>query len=52
MLLDEINEKDVCSLKKDEGRCNNLTEKWYFDQSSRSCFKFTYKGKIEYLKFF
>ena len=40
-----INQIDVCSLRKDEGKyCGNLTEKWYFDQNIKACLKFAYNG--------
>ncbi|KAJ8288244.1 hypothetical protein COCON_G00009030 [Conger conger] len=36
--------KVLCSLRQDEGSCQNYTLKWYFDMEQKECSRFWYGG--------
>lgn len=43
-LNERIDLENMCLLPPDAGLCNNMTTRWYYDVSERTCRRFNYGG--------
>ncbi len=43
-ILDSVGSQSSCSLPKDPGNCNNKTERWFYDESTRKCEPLIFNG--------
>uniref|UniRef100_A0A8C5W9W9 BPTI/Kunitz inhibitor domain-containing protein n=1 Tax=Leptobrachium leishanense TaxID=445787 RepID=A0A8C5W9W9_9ANUR len=39
-----ISTSDICTLKQQEGDCQNYSLKWWYDSNTKECLQFWYGG--------